>query len=63
MHNYFSIAIICRAKDLDATYSAVAMLIDAASRLSPKPREEQKMLLLWFKIFEILMQLHDNGIR
>ena len=54
---------ISRCEDVDGSYSAVAMLIDCSSRIQPKPKEEQKMLLLWFKIFEIMMSLHENGIR
>ena len=54
---------VFRAEDVDGSYSAVAMLVDCSSRILPKPKEEQKMLLLWFKIFEIMMQLHEHGIR
>lgn len=55
--------LLAHAEDVDGSYSAVAMLIDCSSRILPKPRDEQKMLLLWFKIFDIMMQLHENGIR
>ena len=41
----------------------MANLVDCSSKIIPKPKEEQKMLLLWFKIFDIMIQLHENGIR
>eukprot|EP00116_Pleurobrachia_bachei_P002918 sb/3463180/ len=55
--------LLMRAEGPDARYSVVSMLVDAASRLYPKPGEEGKMLLIWSKIFDILLDLHHTGIR
>ena len=48
---------------MDQQYFAVTTLIDCASRVIPLVGEEQKVLLLWFKIFDILIELKNNGIR